>query len=235
MSNVTTLNQLVTRVRTRGDVVGSSTFDDNVELKPWIKGSLSQFHEILIQRFKDYYVQSVALSIIANQDTYALPSDFRIMRDVYVFTGAKFARQKLRAFQGEEYGGSPISGSPLRYRVLRNSICFVPTPTISAYNAISLSYTPHWRSPLLDYSPIDEVFPNGWEEWVVLDVLQKMNVKARILNMDDILKSKAMVEDRILRGAYHRTGEAPRMRNRYAGHDFAAALIGNGPLFWAAP
>lgn len=235
MSNGTTLNQLVTRVRTRGDVVGSSTFDDAVELKPWIKGSLSQFHEILVQRFKDYYAQSVVLSFIANQDSYALPSDFRIMREVYAFTGSNFTRQRLRSFECEEYGGGANVYGPLRYRIVRNSIVFSPVPPRSSYNAISLSYTPHWRTPLLDYSAIDEVFPNGWEEWVVLDVLQKMNVKARILNMDDILKSKAMVEDRVIRGAFHRSGTAPRMRNRYAGNDYIGGFAGPGPIYWASP
>lgn len=238
MPNDATLNQLVTRVRTRGDVVGSSSFDDVTELKPWLKGSLSQFHEMLIQRWNDYYAQTAVFSLIAGQGSYSLPSDFRCLQECFLNVGAS-ARQRLRSFNTEEFGqyGATPPGLGLQYRIVRNAIAFSPTPAANAYNAITLLYTPAYRASLLDYSPVDDVFPNGWEEWVVLDVLQKMNVKVRLLNMDDILKSKAMVEDRVLRGAVHRDSDAPRMRNRYrmGTPAFYSNTGVGGPLYWSRP
>ncbi len=217
MPNEATLNALVTRLRTRGDVVGSSSFDDTVELKPWIKGSLSQLHEMLVQRYNDFYTRQCVLSLTAGQEAYSLPSDFRQLQECFLYTGYGSTRLRLKSFNSEELGqfapGSSCYG--MRYRIMRSLLYLMPTPAATAYNALCLLYTPAFRGPLLDYTPIDDVFPSGWEEWVVLDVLQKMNVKVRLLNMDDILKSKTMVEDRILRGATFRDSEAPRMRNRY--------------------
>ena len=238
MANDATLNTLVTRLRTRGDVVGSSSFDDITELKPWIKGSLSQLHEMLVQRWNDFYARQCSLSLIAGQESYSLPSDFRMLQECFLYSGYGSTRLRLKSFNSEELGqfapGSSCYG--MRYRVMRSALYFMPAPPQTVYNAICLLYTPHFRAPLLDYSPIDDVFPNGWEEWVVLDVLQKMNVKVRLLNMDDILKSKSMVEDRVLRGATFRDSDAPRMRNRYAtGGFYSSGGTASGPSYWAVP
>lgn len=236
MPSEATLNQLVTRVRTRGDVVGSSTFDDITELKPWIKGSLSQFHEMLVQRWNDFYARSCTLSFTAGQDSYSLPSDFRVLQECFLYSGRGSSRIRLKSFNSEDFGKYAVGSScfGMRYRIMRSSISFMPSPPTSIFNAVSLLYTPQWKAPLLDNTPIDDVFPSGWEEWAVLDVLQKMNVKARILNMDDILKSKAMVEDRVLRGATFRDSDAPVMRNRYAmGNSFYTGANVSGPAYWA--
>lgn len=235
MTSHATINTLVTKVRTRADVVGSSSFDDSVELKPWIRDSLQQLHETVVQRYNDFYVSKVCFSLSAYQDCYALPADFRQLQDCFLYTGPNAARIRLTSFNSEESAsGNTTFGYPLCYRLMRNSIFIMPAPTVDGHNAVQLLYTPSFRPPANDYVTIDDTLPSGWDEWVVLDVIQKMNVKVRLLNMDDILKSKASVEERIVRGSYHRNAEAPRMKNRYTRKGMAGTgSLSFGPAYYA--
>lgn len=236
MANIQTINTLVTRVRQRSDQIGSDTFDDQTELKPWIRGSLSQLYEILCQRAVDYYTTCRPISLIAGQEAYSLPSDFKQLQDIFVLYNGGQARQQMRNFGVDEFGAlnrPSYNTAPLRYRLMRNLLYVQPVPQWDAFNALEMHYTPHYRAPLLDYSTIDEVLPDGWEEWAVLDVLQKMSVKTRLQNMDDILKSKAQQEARLIAGSSIRDGFAPVMRDAYLGRNYAGRP--SGPLVWAIP
>lgn len=237
MADVQTINTLVTRVRQRSDQIGSDTFDDATELKPWIRGSLSQLYEILCQRAVDYYTTCRPISLIAGQEAYTLPSDFKQLQDIFVLYAGGQQRQQMRNFGVDEFGAlnSPAyHTAPLRYRLMRNLIYIQPVPQFDAFNALEMHYVPQYRAPLLDYSPIDEVLPDGWEEWAVLDVLQKMSVKTRLQNMDDILKSKAQQEARLISASSIRDGFAPVMRDAYRHTSFYGGRPA-GPLYWAIP
>ena len=236
MANIQTINQLVTRVRQRSDQIGSDTFDDATELKPWIRGSLSQLYEIMCQRAVDYYTTCRPISLIAGQEAYSLPSDFKQLQDIFVLYSGGQLRQQMRNFSVDEFGAlhrPSYNTAPLRYRLMRNLIYIQPVPQFDAFNALEMHYVPHYRGPLLDYSTIDEVLPDGWEEWAVLDVLQKMSVKTRLQNMDDILKSKAQQEARLIAASAIRDGFAPVMRDAYRGATFGGQP--SGPLIWAIP
>jgi len=236
MATVQTINSLVTRIRQRSDQIGSDTFDDETELKPWIRGSLAQLHEILCQRAVDYYTTARPLSLIAGQEAYSLPSDFKQLQDIFVLYNGGQSRQQMRNFSVDEFGAlnaPQFHTAPLRYRLMRNLIYIQPVPTFDAFNALEMYYTPQYRPPLLDYTPIDEVLPDGWEEWAVLDVIQKMSIKTRLQNMDDILKSKAQMEARLIAGASIRDGFAPVMRDANRRLRPYGGGRPSGPLVWA--
>jgi hypothetical protein len=239
MPNSETLNSLTAKVRQRSDQINSQTFDDTSELKVWIRGSLAQLYDMLCLRSGDYYTTCRPLSLIAGQEAYALPSDFKNLTDVFVLYAGGKNRLQLKPFSAEEFGqlgDLTVPLVPLAYRLMRNLLYVQPIPVADYYNAIEIHYVPQYRAPLLDYSSIDEVMPNGWDEWVVLDVLQKMSVKARLLNMDDIIKSKLALEQRLLQSASIRDAYAPVMRDATV-HRPSPLTLGppTGPIYWSIP
>lgn len=238
--NIQTINLLVARVRQRSDQINSQTFDDASELKVWIRGSLAQLYDMLCQRASDYYTTARPLSLIAGQEAYSLPSDFKSLADIYVLYSGGKQRRRMRSFNIDDFGALNTPGAPggdFSYRIMRNLLYVQPTPQFDYYNALELHYTPQYRAPLLDYTTIDEVMPNGWDEWVTLDVLQKMSIKARLLNMDDIIKSKAQIENRLLMSASIRDSYAPVMRDGSINNSVNYMTQGppTGPLYWSIP
>lgn len=237
MATSQSINQIVTKLRQRADQINSSTFDDATELKLWVRASLVQLHEIFTQRCTDWHTQSAPLSLIAGQEAYSVPSDFKSLGNVYMLYNGGQGRTKLSEFDYDDLGAfnAPIyNQAPLRYRLIRNLIYIQPVPMVDAHNAIEITYTPQHRAPLLDYSPIDEVMPPGYDEWIVLDCLQKMAIKTRLQNMDDIIKSKGELQARLIAGISSRSDQAPRMRDamrsRYAPGQYGSPA---GPLYWA--
>lgn len=238
--NVQTINLLVARVRQRSDQINSQTFDDTSELKVWIRGSLAQLYDMLCLRAADYYTTCRPLSLIAGQEAYSLPSDFKSLADIYVLYNGGKQRRRMRSFNIDDFGalnGPQAPNGNFSYRIMRNLLYIQPTPVFDYYNALEVHYTPQYRGPLLDYTSIDEVMPNGWDEWVTLDVLQKMCVKARLLNMADIIESKKQIENRLLMSASIRDSYAPVMRDGTynAGDNYLTQGPPTGPIYWSIP
>lgn len=232
--NNTTVNSLITRIRQRSDQINSQTFDDATELRLWVHGSLSQLYDILGQRSSNYYSTCRPLSLISGQEAYSMPSDFRNLHDIFMLYNGGKSRLRIKPFNVDDFGAPT---GTLSYRIMRNLLYLQPTPMADYYNALEIHYTPQYRAPLLDYSSIDEVLPNGWEEWVVLDVLQKMCVKARLLNMQDILQSKQQIESRLLVSACNRDAYAPVMRDGTynSSASYGAQGAPSGPVYWCIP
>ena len=241
MANSQSINTLVTTIRQRSNQVNSVTFDDTTELKPWIKQSLAQLYEILVSRWNNFYTVPRVLSLLQGQDAYSLPSDFRAMVNVYLLFNNGQYRQQLQLCTEEEYGkyGPQTVGTygywPFAYFIQRSTLFLTPAPQQDYYNAIEFQYVPQYSAPLLDYSPIDDVLPNGYEEWVVLDVLLKMNGKTRLLNGDDIARQKMDQEKRLVAAAAVRDGQAPIMKDIYLADQGSTWRYGtpSGPQTWA--
>lgn len=237
--NNQTIYELVTQVRQRADQLNSDTFDDATELIPAVHASLRQLYEIMVGTWQNWYTVSRPLSLIQGQQAYSLPSDLRALNDAFLFYNNGQGRLGLQKFEAWELGrwSNTYTGQyPLAYCVMRGLIHFAPTPQVNAPNAIELSYVPQYKAPLLNYTPMDDVLPAGFEEWAVCDVLQKMSTKTRLLNMEDIVAAKKEAFDRLQKGAYQRGGNAQQMRDAYIDDALCApgGAIG-GPAYWAVP
>ena len=238
MATTQTVATLITKIRQRADQINSTTFDDVTELTPWVRSSLRQLYDIFCQQDCDWYTRSVPLSLTAGVESYTLPGDFKRISNVYALYNGGVNRVKISEFAYDDFGALNLpvfTNAPMRFRVMRNLLYIQPTPQVSAYNALEISYIPEHRSPLLLYTPIDDVMPAGADEWIVLDVLQKMAVKTRLQNMDDIIKSKQMLEGRLLNSIKQRSDQAPRMRDGYPpSYRPYGQGTPSGPLVWVA-
>lgn len=243
MANSASINSLVLRIRQRADQINSTTYDDFTELKPWVRASLAQLYEILCSRWKDYYTIVRPLSLIANESAYSLPSDFRELDSVWLMYNAGQSRCQLNQFEADDMDS--LQAPPnfygygmqlFRYRIMRNRLWILPAVRIDTKNAIELFYVPQYSAPLLDYTSLDDVLPNGWEAWVVLDVLAKMAVKSRLIDLESVQAQQATVERRLLAAASIRSGLAPVMRDATKMHAmFGITSTPQGAPYWSAP
>jgi hypothetical protein len=230
VANPATICNLVTQVRSRADQLLSSTFDDETEVKPWVRDSLAQLYEQLVSEWQDWAVSVCPLSLVANQDTYSLPPDFRAMQTVYALYDFGKTRVALKRFSTS---GNYDPYGELKYRVENAFVRFQNPPCLSFANCIELHYTPTYMAPLLDFSSIDVNLPRGWEEWVVLDVVQKMRLRMR-LDADYIIAQKKDIETRIMRAAFRRDQSVQYVTDvfrqpRYYGYRSQLS----GPSFWS--
>lgn len=238
MATTQTMANIVTKVRQRADQIGSTTFDDVTELKPWVRSSLRQLYTMFAQQDDDWYTISVPMSLSAGTEAYTMPSNMLRLASVYALYNGGANRVKLREFDQDDFGGlnyPAVTPAPMAYRLLRNLLYVQPVPTVDIFNAFEISYIPEYRHRLTDYTPIDDVMPAGADEWVVLDVLQKMAIKTRLQNMDDIIKSKQEIERRLKSAIRVRSDYAPRMRDGTPRRASPQVNFGipQGPLYWA--
>lgn len=243
MANVANINALVLKVRQRADQINSTTYNDATELKPWLKDSLAQLYEILVSRWQDYYTIARPLSLVAGQASYSLPADFRALDSVWMMYNRGKARVQLDPFEADEMdrlqspSGFYSNGIGARkYRIMRNRLWILPVAQVDAANAIEIFYVPQYQPPLLDYSSIDDVLPNGWDELVVLDMLAKMAVKSRLIDLPSVQAQQAATEKRLIAAASIRSGIAPVMRDATRPKTiYGAGTSPQGAPYWSAP
>lgn len=252
MANSSTVNTLLTTTRQRFDHVNSQTFDDTTELKPWIRDSLKQLYEIVVQRWQDWYTVPAVMTLKQFQESYPLPANFRYMAQVYMlYTNnttsngtptAPYYREPLLPFTMKEYGRFTsqslyIRQWPLLYRIMNSKLYLTPAPSQDLINAIEYWYVPTWQPPIDDDAPIDQELPNGFEEWVVLDTMIKMATKLRENDrISAMQQQKAEILDRVKSGGSVRTGDAPMMTDiyNYPRWTWLNATPG-GPANWNPP
>lgn len=243
MPNSASVQQLVGQVRTRIDVQNAPLFSDQFELIPWVRDSHKQLYEIITQRWLDWYTIRRPMSLAAGTDSYSLPPDFRAMKAVYmVYTNTGGVanngyREELRQFGRAEWGRYNYTATnrqwPFAYYIQNNRMLMTPVSVQDYVNAMELQYVPQYKGPVLDWTPIDPILPNGWEEWIVLDVMLKMGSKARF-NVAQVQQDKMEIEKRVITGASSRSADPPQMRdvNAIPSYNWWAGTPG-GPATWA--
>jgi hypothetical protein len=237
MANSQSITTLGVLAVARADQTNSPAFDFTNEIKPWVRQSCAQLYEVMVSRWVDYYVVARPLSLLAGQQSYSLPVDFRAMQEVYALQNLGKIRVPLRVMDSAQSMGR----GGMTYKIYRGQIYFGMSIEADYPNAIEFYYTPQWQGPLTDYSTIDSVLPNGWEEWVVLDVMQKMHTKMR-LPIDAIEMAKQEQAHRLEVASSVRDGEAPMMQDTYFNADnrpyydtFDYGFSFSGPVVWTVP
>lgn len=236
MANKATIGSLVVQVRSRADQLLSPTFDDDAEVKVWVRDSLAQLYEQLVSQWQDWGIQIVPMSLIANQTVYALPPDFRAAQALYALYSNGTVRFPLKRYNTAEPSFapnySPFTSTPISYRVENNVLRIQNPPSVTIPNCLELHYTATYQGPLLDFTSIDLNLPRGWEEWIILDVMQKMRLRMR-LDADYIIAQKRDVESRIMRAAFRRDQTVSDVTDAYKTYTFFPQQL-SGPTYWVS-
>lgn len=232
MASPATINSLALSVRRRMNLVNLITMPD-AELKEYIRDALAAFHEVMVSRWRDYFVSKTTYTLTANVEAYLLPENFRAVAAVYAVSlqnGPIPVRQQLSQFNMNQFGASYPSNVintsvlPTMYRVMGDNIYFTPVPQASTANGIELWYIQQFTQPQTDDTTISQVICSGWELWCIyetcISVAARMNL-TEFYQMYKAMQDKA--EQRIVAGLSIRDETANVMVNQFDGN--------GGPLF----
>jgi hypothetical protein len=174
VAKTVTLLSLRTQIRQRADMENAGLVAD-AELTQYINNSIGEFDDLLLAADAATRRKTTTISVVANQDTYALPSDFRDLKGVeYLLSGTSYLDVRALPFeQRNRFALSPAPQLPgvVPFRYFLNSdgsswsLVFKPIPSAGA--TVRAWYTPAFTSLAADGDTLDGV--NGLEEFVVVD------------------------------------------------------------------
>jgi hypothetical protein len=175
MASTITLTQLVDRVLDRADLTDSD-FPVSARVRDYINDAMAELYDIMTVAYEDYFVSTSDISLVADTESYNLPSDF--FKALKVFYKSGDNRYLVRRFNLNEITNTnmspilPFMGdeSGIRYRIMANKIYFTPTPNSSG--TVELWYIPELTKFATDGSEDSDAItfkaPAQWEEFVVV-------------------------------------------------------------------
>ena len=181
-NNTTTLAQLITRVRQRADMVGS-TFVSDSEVVDYINVAMAEIHDLLVDKYEDYFVSSTTYTLPADNPG-TLPSDFYKALGVDFLSGGLTYRMMRFTFQERNmYNAPAIVASRIadtRYAIQGNQIKFIPSPSTSG--TVTLIYVPEsqqFSAGSTSDTIVSKAPPiaKGYEEYLVVDAAIKCLMK----------------------------------------------------------
>lgn len=160
-----TLTSLLSRVRERADMVGSSFISD-ARLTDWINEGNQKLHGMLVEALgEDYVSSSQAFTTVANQTDYNLPASFYKLQGVDLEQhGVMRALRRYERSERNAFRELHVNTIP-RYAVVGNVLRLYPVPEAGLTGAII--YAP--EATLLSTGTDSVSYPNGWEKYVVID------------------------------------------------------------------
>ncbi len=180
MANPATLATIRTRCRQRADKV-NSTFVTDAELNELINQAWTELYGLLVANYEDYYATLGSLSVSANVEYTALPTDFYKALAIFSLSGAAgTTRQKLERYNVNDLGAvnadyaysfQRLSG----YRIMGANAYWYPKP--QAASTVEFWYIPQPVRLVLDGDVISPQVVDGWDEFIVNDVAMKIRLK----------------------------------------------------------
>ncbi len=195
-----TLSTLRTRARSRADMEDSDFISDS-QLNQFINDSNKELHDLLVQKFgSDYRVSSASVSITSGVGT--LTTGFMKLLGVDMVVDG--LTRSLKKFQFAERAAWRNSDrEEPRYRLEGSQLRLLPNP---GSTSVTIWYIPEASELSADGNTVD--FPNGWEEYIVVDAAIKMRVREES-ETQELMIAKAGLLKRIEEAAENRDAGAP--------------------------
>lgn len=224
-NNTTTLQNLVDRTRQRADMEGS-TFVSDTEVIGYINVAMAEIHDILVDRYEDYYVSSQQFTLPADNPG-TLPNTFYKALGVDFNTGGTTYRLRRFSFQERNVYNSPamVAGRVTNtlYAIQGAEIKFIPSPTVSG--TATLFFVPEAQqfatsgSGFMDATVVTKApaVAFGYEEYVVVDAAIKCLQKEES-DVQMLMVQKQQLKERIENAASNRDqGEPTAITDSRAG------------------
>ncbi len=161
-----TLTTLLSRVRSRADMV-SSAFVTDADITVWLNEGAQKLHEKLVEAMGEEYVSSSStLTTVAGTKDYALPATFYKLYGVELpIDGDMRSLTPYNRAERNNYTSTRFSATEVpRYSLVGSNLRILPTPSSALVGAILFAPT----FTLLSSGSDTCNFPNGWERYVVL-------------------------------------------------------------------
>lgn len=160
---------LVTRVRRMADMVGSS-FVTDAEIRDYLNSGISELHDVLVQKYEDYYVTAHSPYTLSSGSTHSLPDDFYKALGVDLESGGQTYSLRNYSFaERNMYKSDPLHGldpnAGTRYHIQGSEVKFIPD---NATGSATLYYVPAAAQLNgTNITSITSVIP-GYEEYIVV-------------------------------------------------------------------
>lgn len=192
------LSEFRTEVRRRGEY--RAPYITDAELDSYINASVSHLYDLLIEVDPSRYLTQGTISVVSGTESYNLPADFYRAISVNIPVSSSptgFILGRRINWQERHYYYNNVTSTKQNtfYAIRGGQIWFWPPPTWT--DSVQLDYVPVYTTLSMDTDTFDAV--NGYEEWVIADVLAKCAAKAS----DDAgpwLSQRDQMENRIKAG-----------------------------------
>lgn len=182
----TTLQQIITLLRQRTDMV-NSLFVSDAELTTYLNNSLCLLDGILIQQYNDYKLTSAPATVVSGQDYLSLPADFLKLRGVDVklttsdgyYSIPEFSFQHRNKLSGSN-SLSSLGPYAIEYRLQGSQIKLLPKQLAAQYS-YQIWYVPDYI-PLINPTDTLQSYMDSqaWYEYAIIDsaikVLEKQDL-----------------------------------------------------------
>ena len=207
---MSTLSELRTRARRRADAVGNNFFSD-AEISDYINTGLGELHDLLVDKFEDYYVANVSFPLVSGTSTYSFDdiglANFYKLLGVDLLNGTDTVRLGRYAFQERnayEAGDRLLSLGGYTthlYSLKGKQIEFIPEP--SSTDTVKIWYVPTFVKLDGDDDSNDDRLAYNWEEYAVVSAAIKMRQKEET-GTSTLEKELARIDSRIEEAARNR-------------------------------
>jgi hypothetical protein len=225
ISGQITLGQLRLLAQQRADRVNSN-FVTKTEWNSYINQSAFELYDLLITTYEDYYLATPFIFATNGSDSYPLPDGISVV-DVNNAVGApfyklygvdlglastsdawvtlkKYDQISRNRFVFPQLTSTYLGVFNLRYRLMGNSLWFIPTPSAGQY--IRVWYFPRMTTLLADNDILDSV--SGWSEYIIVDAAIKALQKEES-DVSVLMQQKMMLIKRIEESAMNRDAGQP--------------------------
>lgn len=212
LSGKLSLFEIRQKAQQRADRV-NSPFVSTAEWNGYINQSAYELYDLLTTVYEDYNIEDTTFITDGSTNRYDLPNDFyKLMGVDCGLSGSNNARVTINKFdfiQRNQYVYPNVTSTyfgvfNLRYRIVGNSIMFIPTPSAGQY--ITVWYVPRFQTMLKETDMLEGV--SGWVEYVICDAaikaLQKEESDVTVLMLE-----KQMLKQRIEESAMNRDAGQP--------------------------
>ena len=212
-----TESTLRTRTRQMADMV-NSTFVTDTELRDYLNSAISELHDIVVEKYEDYYVSTSDTMDLSSTDSFSLPTDFYKALGVDLNVGGNTYSLKNYSFQERNrHKASLYSGDRLyaetQYHIQGSNIKFIPS---DGSGTATLYYVPVATQLSGSVTQVESIIP-GYEEYIVTTA-----------GISCLLKEESDVQMHLARKAELRNRIESAAGKRNAGDSYALYDVDTG-------
>jgi hypothetical protein len=170
-----TFKTIKDRIRELGELRTSFVSDSSLDTEV-NQSRLELYDKLISAGANDYFYETQLVNVVADTNSYALSTNFYKALSVEV-KNSEGQYLPLFPYSWEEYGSNESTScrTETGYRFKGNYIYFAPTPSWTETNGIAIRYAPVPDALVNPTDTVDGV--NGWEDYIVYDVIIKFCAK----------------------------------------------------------
>jgi len=188
MASTATLGDLRARALDYADMTGSN-FPVEARVNDYINSAASEFYDLLVDSYEDYFLSTQTITLVAGTGNYALPSDFYKAKRVYYLAGGR--RFSIHPFNLEALDGAKTS--PL------------------TAGTCELWYVPEMQLMVNDSDTVSSIIPpmiKGWPDYIALGAAIRLLIREES-DPSALMAEKKMMQNRIISLAEPRDAGIP--------------------------